>query len=223
MRIRLIALAGTIAATTVLVAPAVADQTTTSPTPVAETSPVAKAAKFRNSCRPKRAMLQSSVEGRPTSFRRGVTKGLYVWHEKAGWRVRLTHPRTRDAAGKPELIEVRGKVRTSRPMRHIRTVRLEPRQRAEFVSLKRPGRRTMAFRFVNGGLVDGVNFNAGCAGRLAFTAWEITRDADGKVTGRTPLPIFVGATAMEVTDETTPALKVTKRNAARVVALREPV
>ena len=56
----------------------------------------------------------------------------------------------------------------------------------------------MEFRFVNGGFIDGIDFKAGCSGRLGFTVWEVTAvrgkpvDANGKVV-RTRLPIYVGS------------------------------
>jgi hypothetical protein len=178
---------------------------------------------FRNSCNPAIATLPPTVEGQPAAFVPGAAKGVYVWHERAGWRLRVTHPQTRDAAGRPTLIEVRGRVTSSRPISNVRTVRLEDKQRGEWVSVQRPKRKVMEFRFVNGGYIDGINFAAGCAGRVGFTVWEITKDDAGKVV-RTPLPVFVGAAATAVTSTTVPAL-VTNPPAgvARVVILRSPV
>jgi hypothetical protein len=51
--------------------------------------------------------------------------------------------------------------------------------------VQRPKRKVMDFRFVNGGYIDGINFTAGCAGRLTFRAWQVTKDAAGEPV-RTP-------------------------------------
>ena len=71
--------------------------------------------------------------------------------------------------------------------------------------MQRPSRKVMEFRFVNGGFIDGINFTAGCSGKLGFTVWEVTRDATGhgKVV-RTPLPIYVGSAPTLVTATTDP-------------------
>ena len=133
--------------------------------------------------------------------------GLYVWHEASGWRVRLTHnlPRVEvNGVSRPQLVEVRGQITTSRPVARVRTVRLEDRQAGEWVSVHRPKRKVVEFRFVNGGFIDGVDFTAGCAGRVGLTVWQVNRDATGKVTGRTPLPVYVGAARTQVDHDERP-------------------
>jgi hypothetical protein len=91
------------------------------------------------------------------------------------------------------------------------------------VSVQRPARKELDFRFVNGGFIDGINFGAGCAGRLGFTVWEVTKDAiTGKVV-RTPLAIHVGSSAVQVTPQTDPALAPSPPDVARVVIRRTPV
>jgi hypothetical protein len=233
MRIRMLALTGALAASAVLTPPAMATDTTPAvpgaTTTTTTTAPApAKAAeparlKYRNSCRPSKATLPPTVEGQPAAFVPGAAKGVYIWHERAGWRLRVTHPQTRDAAGKPNLIEVRGRITSTRRLANVRTIQLEDKQRGEWVSVKRPNRKVMDFRFVNGGFIDGINFTAGCSGRLGFTVWEITKDAMGKVV-RTPLPIFVGSVPTEVTSTTVPALATNApADVSRVVILRSPV
>ena len=152
---------------------------------------------FRNSCNPAVAALPPTVEGKPAlnpGAVDGVAElGLYIWHEAKGWRVRLTHNLPKvdvNEVSKPQLVEVRGRITASRPISNVRTVRLEDKQRGEWVSVQRPKRKVMDFRFVNGGYIDGINFNAGCAGRLGFTVWQVTKAEGGII--RTPLPIFVG-------------------------------
>lgn len=118
-----------------------------------------------------------------------MAKGLCVWHDAAGWHVRLTHNEAPGVAPggtpRPTVVGVRGRVTASRPLVRVRTVRLEDRQRGEWVSVRRPARRATDFRFVNGGHMDGIDFAAGCAGKLTLTAWQVPRDAAGNVVGRT--------------------------------------
>ncbi len=229
MRLRIMVLSGALAASTLLAAPAMADDTTaptTDPAPViTPATPVTPApVRFRNTCRAKLATLPATVEGQPATFAPGVAKGLYIWHEKAGWRVRLTHPQTRDAQNRPSLIEVRGRITSTRPLTNVRTIQLEDKQRGEWVSVQRPKRKVMDFRFVNGGFIDGINFAAGCSGRLSFTVWEVTRDAAGAIV-RTPLPVFVGSAATPVTADSTPVALApgAPADVSRVVILRSPV
>jgi hypothetical protein len=227
MRIRIMALSGALAASTLITVPAMADTATPGPATVTATpSP----ATFRNTCNSAAATLPSGVEGNPTlvpGARDGVAAlGLYVWHEAKGWRVRLTHNLPKGSSDRPQVVEVRGRITSSRPISKVRTVRLEDRQRGEWVSVKRPRRTVMDFRFVNGGYIDGIDFNAGCAGRLTFTAWRVERDvATNKVVGRTPLEVRVGRTREVVTDaavSANPRLVTTPEGAARVVVLRSP-
>jgi hypothetical protein len=228
MRIRIMAVSGALAASTLLTVPAVATETTsptTEPVPVTTTAPVPTQAKlrFRNSCRPKKAALPQSVQGRPLGFAPGAAKGVYIWHEKAGWRIRVTHPRTL-TGGKPDLIEVRGRITSTRKFAKVRSVQLEDKQRGEWVSVRNPNRKVMEFRFVNGGFIDGINFTAGCSGRLGFTVWQVVKDPTGAVVGRSPMPVYVGPEMMRVDATTTPSLAPgAPTDVSRVVILRAPV
>jgi hypothetical protein len=207
-----------------------ATETTPHTTPATTTTPTAPAPlKFRNTCNPTKAALPGAVEGapglKPGAMDTSRELALYVWHDTKGWRVRLTH-NLPQVGGKRQLVEVRGRITSSRPISNVRTVRLEDKQRGEWVSVKRPKRKVMDFRFVNGGYIDGINFNAGCAGKLTFTAWQIERDAENKVVKRTPLNIRVGKGAVPVTDpavSANPRLVTTTEGAQRVVILRAPV
>ena len=184
------------------------------------------AQQFRNSCNPAKATLPASVEGAPASFGPGAATGLYVWHTQKGWRVRLTHNIARTDPAKPVLIEVRGRITSTRALTGVRTIRLEDKQAGEWVSVHRPKRKVMEFRFVNGGFVDGVDFRAGCSGKLTFVAWQVTRDATtGKVTGRTPIPVLVGSapTLLAADGSTTPALDATRTDVSAFTVLRAPV
>ena len=212
-------------ASSVLVAPAAATQGA-APTGTRPSATTADQPLFRNTCNVAKATLPASVEGAPASFGPGAATGLYVWHTQKGWRVRLTHNIARTDPAKPVLIEVRGRITATRPITGVRTIRLEDKQAGEWISVHRPKRKVMEFRFVNGGFVDGINFRAGCSGRLTFTVWQITRDATtGKVTGRTPLPVFVGGVPTQLTSDgtTTPALDATRTDVSAFTVLRTPV
>lgn len=228
MRIRIMALSAALAASTLLAAPAMADET---PTPGATNdtatapAPTRSAVKYRNTCRARLATLPTTVQGAPAAFVPGERKGLYIWHEQAGWRVRLTHPQT----DTPKVIEVWGRITSTRRLTNVRTIRLEDKQRGEWVKTKN---KVMEFRFINGGFIDGINFAAGCSGRLGFTVWEVTRDAAGKpvldpATGkvkRTALPVYVGSgrTLVEA-GMGNPELVTTPTDVSRVVIRRTPV
>ena len=228
MRIRIIALSGALAASTLVAAPAMATESTPPADPTAVTQ-VPATAKFRNTCNPAIAALPASVEVdpmvKPGALNIQFNPGLYVWHEAKGWRVRLTH-NLQAADGKPQVIEVRGRITASRPISNVRTVRLEDKQRGEWVAVQRPKRKVMDFRFVNGGYIDGINFNAGCAGRLTFTAWQVTRDPNTKTVARTPLEVYVGAGMSAVTapaPDSNPGLVTNPEGAKRVLVMRTPV
>ena len=232
MRIRIIALSGALAASTLLAAPAMADEPAPTPDPAAAVAPAPAQTqaklRFRNSCKPRIATLPAAVEGLPTAYQPGAPKGLYIWHEQAGWRVRLTHPGGRTTENKPNLIEVWGRITSTRKLSNVRTIQLEDKQRGEWVKTKN---KVMEFRFINGGFIDGINFNASCSGRLGFTVWEVTRGADGKPVRdangkvvRTRLPIYVGSAPTLVSDTTVPALAANApADVSRVVILRTPV
>lgn len=197
----------------------------------------AKHPAFKNTCKVSKATLPTNVQGAPALFTpksfkpHTGAKGVYIWHEKAGWRIRVTHNLTNPSTtkpdgkvvkGKPVLVEFVGKVTSTRKLTKVRTVRLEDRQRGEWVAVQRPSRKAMQFRFVNGGFIDGINFQAGCAGKLTFTVSQVVRDASGKVTSRVTVPVFVGKVPTTLTSATTPAL-VTTPTASQVTILRTPV
>ncbi len=178
---------------------------------------------YLNSCKPSRTALPASVKGNPLlkpGRLSNAAKGLYVWNDGKGWKVRLTH-NLQPVNGKPSLIEVRGRITATKPIKKVRLVRLEDKQRGEWVAVHRPKRKTLDFRFVNGGYIDGINFSAGCAGKVTFTVWQVTK-VNGKVT-RTPLPVFVGKARTQLTTATVPALAAKPVGVSRFTVLRTPV
>ncbi|MCM3883366.1 hypothetical protein [Frankia sp. R82] len=86
----------------------------------------------------------------------GAAAGDYVWHDQAGWHLRVTHP------GRGKVVFT-GTVRADRPIT-AHGVRLE---KGDTLS---PGKdhRTLTFRFVNYGSLDGIDFVDGAAARTGF-------------------------------------------------------
>jgi len=95
--------------------------------------------------------LPSYVEGRPANLHVHGATGDYLWHDAKGWHLRVTH-RTRSR------MMFRGVIRSDAPMTFQR-VRDES---ADRVRLSSDG-KTLVFRFVNHGAIDGVDFADSCA------------------------------------------------------------
>ena len=224
MRTLVRSLAAAAVATTLLAPPALATEGTPAPAP---TTTATK--EFRNTCDPAKATLPGVVEGAP-ALQPGAKAGLYVWHDKKGWRIRYTHDLA-PVDGKAQRVEVRGMVTSSRPISNVRLVKLEPKQRGEGVSVKRPGRKVLGFTFINYGGIDGVNFAAGCAGKLTFTVWTVTRNPDGKLVRdtdgkvlRKPVRILFGKDSIEALEQTpaNPGLLGVPNDVTKVRVLRTP-
>ena len=164
------------------------------------------------------APLPTAVKGAPATFKAGAPAGVYVWHDSRGWHLRATHDLPK-VDGKAQRVVYRGVVGASKPIVNVKLVRLEPKQKGEWVAVKLPQRRQLSFSFANFGGVDGINFTAGCAGRVSFTVWKIAT-VDGKVV-RTPVPVYVGKAPTQLTTSTTPKLA-DSTEVARFTVLRTP-
>ena len=97
------------------------------------------------------------VRGAPTTFRAGLPRGYWTWHDATGWHLRVTHA-TR------QLMVFSGTINATRPLTTMK-VRDE---RHDVVRLS-ADHKTAAFRFTNYGGVDGVDFVAHCANRVSFS------------------------------------------------------
>ena len=211
MRIKIPAISGALAASTLLAAPATADEPTaapgtllpapaptataptltaptpTAPTPTAPTPTV----EFLNSCNPAVAALPRGG-GKPgrTARRRRRRRGARrstCGTRPSGWRVRLTHDpaqgrRERGLAAPARRGAWTDHDESGRSPTSGR-VRLEDKQAGEWVAVRRPKRKVVDFRFVNGGFIDGINFTAGCAGcvgadRVAGQTVDASRERD---------------------------------------------
>jgi len=101
--------------------------------------------------------LPEEITGRPADFKAGLSSGYWIWKDSGGWHLRVTHkPGTRAVYA--------GTIRTSAPMTVIR-VRDEARDRV----WRSADRKTTAFKLVNHGGIDGLDFTPRCSERVTFT------------------------------------------------------
>lgn len=140
---RLVAAAATIGAVALPVATPTAAHADTGSTAATTTAP---------SC----GALPAYVEGRPADLRVRGAAGDYLWHDADGWHLRVTHRTTRRTV-------FTGVIVASSPMTFQR-VRDEAHDK---VVLNSDGTR-LAFRFVNHGGIDGVDFADSCATTMRF-------------------------------------------------------
>lgn len=135
-----------VGAVMVLPAAAYADGGAPSPTPTPMPSSTAPAC----------GALPSYVEGRPAHLHVRAATGDYLWHDTNGWHLRVTHPtKTR--------VVFRGVITASNPITFQR-VRDETHDKVWLTN----GGKTLVFRFVNHGGIDGVDFTDNCASTTRF-------------------------------------------------------
>jgi hypothetical protein len=87
----------------------------------------------------------------------GMGPGVAVWHDSAGWHLRATHPGN-------DAVVFSGTVRSGQPISAHRYL-LEAQ---DMIGFSRD-RRTMTFRFVNHGKIDGIDFTDACAIHTSFS------------------------------------------------------
>lgn len=98
----------------------------------------------------------ASVQGKPMTFKAGARAGDYIWHDSAGWHVRVTH------AGSQAVV-FSGTIRSSAPL-DADPVKLEANDHLTVSA----DRMTITYRFVNYGHIDGFDFKTSCAKTLVF-------------------------------------------------------
>jgi hypothetical protein len=126
----------------VLTAPAAfADSTTPTPT----SSPAA-------TC----GSLPAWVQGQPGHLHARAATGDYLWHDSSGWHLRVTHPTKQKKV-------FTGVITASSPITFAR-VKDEARDKVTLSADK----TKLAFRFVNYGGIDGVDFTDQCATTTKF-------------------------------------------------------
>jgi hypothetical protein len=119
--------------------------------PAAATTPAAPITEER--CE---ALLPGQVLGSP-DLTAGSRSGARIWHDGTGWHLRVTHP-----GSGTEVFT--GTVRSGQPI-SAHGYKLEP-QDGFYLS---NGNRTLSFRFVNHGGIDGIDFTDRCAIDTAFS------------------------------------------------------
>jgi hypothetical protein len=98
-----------------------------------------------------------SVQGRPTALHAGGPAGDYVWHDAAGWHLRVTHASSTRRT-------FTGRISASAPMT-VTPFRLET---GDTITLS-ADKLTITYKFYNYGHVDGLDFKTACAHRLTFS------------------------------------------------------
>lgn len=99
----------------------------------------------------------AAAQGKPANFAAGARAGDYLWHDRAGWHLRVTK-----VSASPAVFS--GRIHADRPMR-VTGVALE---RGDTFTLS-ADRLTLTYRFTNHGRVDGLDLTTDCATRLRIS------------------------------------------------------
>jgi hypothetical protein len=124
--------------------------------------------------------LPQIVKGDNPNFKAGAVGGYYVWHDGTGWHLTVTH----EGHGKQVFA---GVVKSSRKIDYT-VVRNE---KNDWTKLSSNG-KTLHFRFVNTGYIDGVDFHASCARLVGFNLHHKAKDNRNHEI--TPARVFLGST-----------------------------
>lgn len=98
----------------------------------------------------------AAVQGKPVNYHSGAKGGDYIWHDKNGWHLRVTH------RGSKKVVFT-GKIVSSTPLT-VAGVRLE---KNDSFTLSSDG-KTLTYRFNNYGKIDGLDFKTACAQHLSI-------------------------------------------------------
>jgi len=101
--------------------------------------------------------LPSVVDGSP-SVVAGAPEGIYLWHTKGGYELRVTHPGTTK-------VVYTGTITVTNALAAVKRVKLE---RGDKVTVSNH-RHTLHFRLTNFGRMDGINFAAECSKDVKVT------------------------------------------------------
>lgn len=99
----------------------------------------------------------AAVKGVPATYHAGAKAGDYLWHDSRGWHLRVTKKTSERAV-------FTGRITADAPM----TVRGAFLEREDSITLSNGG-RTLTYRFVNHGHLDGIDIRTACASRLTVT------------------------------------------------------
>jgi hypothetical protein len=117
------------------------------------------------------------VNGKPAGIDPHTTAAIYMWHDKDGWHVRVTH-RTHNKRS------FSGQITTGGKLIGVKPVRLEKSDKFAVSADK----HTVTFFFKNYGYIDGLDFRTGCAPSLSFGF-----QSDGKTSPASRVVIGKGA------------------------------
>jgi hypothetical protein len=98
----------------------------------------------------------ASVQGVPKVFKAGARAGDYIWHDRNGWHLRVTHAGSRG-------VVFSGVIRSSAPLTAT-GVKLEKNDHFTVSA----DLKSISYRFVNYGHIDGIDFKTSCAKQLSF-------------------------------------------------------
>jgi hypothetical protein len=93
----------------------------------------------------------SVTQGRPTGLAPGAAQGAYLWHDRDGWHLRVTHPGN-------DLVTFTGSVDSTRNISQVGRA-LESKDEV----IVRKQRARVVFDFRNRGGIDGIDFRVGCS------------------------------------------------------------
>lgn len=111
---------------------------------------------------------ESTVQDRPYRFGKQDIGGVYLWHNKAGFQVRVTHKRHDRRVFK-------GAITADTAIFNVKRVRKEREDRIWLSA----DRKTLYFKLKNHGGIDGITFRTACASSLTVSDLKV---------GRSPLP-----------------------------------
>jgi hypothetical protein len=97
-----------------------------------------------------------TTQGRPTMLQQGSAQGAYLWHDRDGWHLRVTHPGT-------ARVDFAGTIQSSR---RIAGVARSVESKDQVNVVKSEDR--IDFAFTNYGRMDGIDFRVGCSNRFVL-------------------------------------------------------
>jgi hypothetical protein len=120
------------------------------------------------------------VQGQPAVFHAGARAGDYIWHNATGWHLRVTHPGTSTQVFTGRIV--------SNTAMSFAPLKLES---GDSITIS-GDKKTLSYRFVNHGAIDGLDFRTACATRLKIAgAWAGAKLPTGRIwlgrAGRHPL------------------------------------
>lgn len=98
----------------------------------------------------------AAVQGRPINLHTGAKGGDYLWHDRNGWHLRVTHHGWRK-------VVFTGSIVSTAPM-SVRGVKLEKHDWFKLSADK----LTLTYRFRNFGRIDGIDFKTACSQQLTI-------------------------------------------------------